>query len=495
MTLDKGALDAPFPGQPRNGEMVASSSPFSNQLLGMVGMCYGKGRKGDQNTAKRGIKALSSSILCVGPRSEKIERIPITEEENIPENAQGPQGIPPQLLSIPEDGEESKADEQEIFCDAMSTLNSSRNSMKSASTTRTRKSRAQRTKKRPHTDLGFMTPLSLDCRPETGFQTPYCDDVTNLTLTNLEDKRRAYNSVQHTLGREERRSRLMEMSDCLLDAAQTCVNQAAGDDCSVVYHKKGLKVWKKEFGVGRVLLRAEYIVPFSPQQFSEFASNTTCRKMWDTNVEDIGHVETIAPDVHVTYTAVKRIATIYPRDTVALRIVRRLEGNTQDESDSFASCSCSVEHPDVPERSGKVRADIHLGFYVAKPFPCALGEWSSVRLFHEGDPKGWIPSSVMKMFATKVIPGSVERLLKAMAEHNGINWMESGSGTATNYAAHMLEKHELSFEIPVAVPETTDKPTPPNRFQGRSGSPKSLASDAGDIPFAQSIGPNVWRVE
>eukprot|EP01068_Selenidium_serpulae_P007754 Selendium_serpulae@DN4797_c0_g1_i1.p1 len=511
MTLEQPPTCAALHGQSRNAELTATSAAFSSQLFEMVGMCYGQGRKSEQSSVERsdrgsfstsisaqmvkgGIRAFSSSLICVGSRADKIQRAPITEDENIPENAQGPQTIPPQLLTIPNFDDAKSAEHEEVFCDAMSTLNSSRNSLKSNSTCRTRKSKLRHVRRRPHTDLGFMTPQSLDSRLETGFQTPFCDDATLLTLTNLEDGRRAYNKMQHTLGPDQRRVRLLEMSNCLLEAAKTCVQQPQGDDCSMIYNKKGLKVWKKEFGVGRVLVRAEYITPYTPQQFSDFASNPKFRKVWDSNCEEVDHVENLAPDVHVTYTAVKRIATIYPRDTVALRIVRRLGESTEHEKNSFASCSCSVEHPAMPERSGKVRADIHLGFYVATPFSTPLGDWSIVRLFHEGDPKGWIPSSVMKMFATKVVPGSVERLLKAMADHNGVNWAEAGSGTATNYAAYLLEKHSFSMVVPVHPDSAADDVktrSPPEP----AGSPKSLTSDVGDIPFAQSVAPNVWRVE
>eukprot|EP00923_Selenidium_pygospionis_P037664 GHVN01065995.1.p1 GENE.GHVN01065995.1~~GHVN01065995.1.p1 ORF type:complete len:500 (-),score=48.62 GHVN01065995.1:2158-3657(-) len=442
---------------------VTSSLPIA--MLSMVGMCYGKGRKGmshlyfsqassepslefesDVSFSSRtflSMKSFSSRLLCVGPR----EKAQLLNDgiENIPENGLGPISIPDRLGAHSDD-------EDDHFSDARSTAAHSTVSRSESSNSRLSRSfrsrhRGEHQKRRMS---GYATPSSDHYRDDfstvSGYHSP-SNDVVNFTLSNFDEKRRMLNSLLDGIGALERKRHLLQLAELLVDAARTCVAQPPTDDLALAFDSQCLKVWKKEFGIGRILVRGEFIAPVSPSEYSAFASSHVYRKTWDTNIDQIQHVEKIAENIDVCYSATRRIATIFPRDTTILRVIRSIEVQNGCEWDeAILSCNCSVEHPAVPERSGKVRADVHIGCYQAEPHVTPFGVWTKVRMLHEVDPKGWIPSSVIKMVATKVFPRAVEAVLKGLMSHHDIKWEKSGSLSATAYATYMLENASLHLE-------------------------------------------------
>lgn len=135
----------------------------------------------------------------------------------------------------------------------------------------------------------------------------------------------------------------------------------------------------------------------------------------------------------------------------------------------YSSCSCSIEHPEMPEQPGKVRADVKVACYLAQPLflpkrpinseagsteeqkaistlaveqvektSCPSGHepaksiykydssettlWSRVYMFSEVDPRGWLPSTMSKHLAARVLPNSVERIVTCMLDHYDIPW-------------------------------------------------------------------------
>ncbi|KAH8585046.1 Steroidogenic acute regulatory (STAR) related lipid transfer [Cryptosporidium sp. chipmunk genotype I] len=201
--------------------------------------------------------------------------------------------------------------------------------------------------------------------------------------------------------------------------------------CQLVYNKDGVRVWKKEHKSGRVLLRTEFIVPIAPLDYVEYSTDSNNRRVYDNNTVDLRIVENVSPGLDVMYVATKRIATVYPRDIVNIRYLHGYNiknsfkfmswdelsaSSTKINQDDVicCSCSCSTEHPDAPERTGYVRMDLTIGSYMAIPIKTPFGIWSSISMFNEASPKGWIPSSITKMIAAKMVPGSVESIVSSM---------------------------------------------------------------------------------
>lgn len=223
-------------------------------------------------------------------------------------------------------------------------------------------------------------------------------------------------------------NKLSELSfECLLSSPNELI-------CQLVYNKDGVRVWKKEHKSGRVLLRTEFIVPVAPLDYVEYSTDSNNRRVYDNNTVDLKVVEAVSSGLDVMYVATKRIATVYPRDIVNIRFLHgfnikncfkfmswdELNASSvrvNQEDVICCSCSCSIEHPDAPERQGYVRMDLPIGSYMAIPIKTPFGIWSSISMFNEASPKGWIPSSVTKMIAAKMVPGSVESIVSSMLTH------------------------------------------------------------------------------
>lgn len=115
-----------------------------------------------------------------------------------------------------------------------------------------------------------------------------------------------------------------------------------------------------------------------------FASNSELRLSWDKSVTEQHVVENLDAGHDICYVAFRRVATVYPRDVVTLRVKCRLNmrpgiaspdcaapgSSTEElpegggvlstnvssgdetvdaEATAYGSMSCSIHHPDVPE--------------------------------------------------------------------------------------------------------------------------------------------------
>ncbi|OII77859.1 hypothetical protein cand_038980 [Cryptosporidium andersoni] len=250
-----------------------------------------------------------------------------------------------------------------------------------------------------------------------------------------------------------KRKKYREFASSLSEVSLDCLlTNPLESDCQLVHNKEGVRVWKKEYGAGRLLLRTEFIVPINPKDYVAFSSNSNQRKIYDSNTSDIRNLENIESGLDIIYVASKRIGTIYPRDLVNIRFIHALDARKylnvifKDDADKlgkdssnllWASCTCSVDHPDIPEKPGFVRMDSRIGSYIAVPIKTPFGLWSNIAMFNEGNPKGWIPSSVTRLLAAKIIPGSIEKLLATMFSYYGIN-LDSDNKSYSGFAYRKL---------------------------------------------------------
>eukprot|EP00388_Colpodella_angusta_P006616 GDKJ01019399.1.p1 GENE.GDKJ01019399.1~~GDKJ01019399.1.p1 ORF type:complete len:472 (+),score=105.82 GDKJ01019399.1:69-1418(+) len=290
---------------------------------------------------------------------------------------------------------------------------------------------------------GATTYNKLDTRTMmSGFQTPLVNDYTTFALSHLEDQRLRLigeDEKMRLTGHDpswDRKAALGGLADLMIDAAAAC----RADDPSLLtkcFDEGGLKLWKKEFGNGRMVIRVEWFVPMKPKLYCNYASDHRFRHEWDTNTTEIRCLEVVNPFVDIAYIATKRIATVYPRDMINLKTKRPL---TKDvENGPYGTASCSITHPAEPVRKDRVRMELKLGGYAAIPVQTPEGIWSKISLFQEGDVKGWIPSAVSQMVAVKVVPKSTEKVVKGALTHYGIDWKGEGCSNAYEYAWKKIE--------------------------------------------------------
>ncbi|KAL7065705.1 hypothetical protein ACR3K2_38500 [Cryptosporidium serpentis] len=272
-------------------------------------------------------------------------------------------------------------------------------------------------------------------------------EFNNFLKFNKQDKLDKFNWLNL------KRKKYREFGSFLSEVSLYCLlTNPIESDCQLVHNKEGVRVWKKEYGTGRLLLRTEFIVPINPKDYVAFSSNSNQRKIYDNNTSDIRNLENIESGLDMIYVASKRIGTIYPRDLVNIRFIHALDIRKdfnvifKDDADRlgedssnllWASCTCSVDHPDIPEKPGLVRMDSRIGSYIAVPIKTPFGLWSNVAMFNEGNPKGWIPSSVTRLLAAKIIPGSIEKLLATMFSYYGIS-LDSDNKSYSGFAYRKL---------------------------------------------------------
>ncbi|KAL8430190.1 hypothetical protein ACSSS7_006097 [Eimeria intestinalis] len=216
---------------------------------------------------------------------------------------------------------------------------------------------------------------------------------SRVAFDKLEQQRVRFNALnrEHALPAAataawNRRGEMQQLSDLLVSAS---IRSMLALDCAMpcVHSHDGLQVWKGESGSGNFTCRATFLLPVEPRLYATFASDTELRCQWDKNVTEQHVVEQVDAGHDVCYVAFRRIATVYPRDLVTLRVKCRLplrakcveaigaptesctpfadSPELRDDADAeadltaYSSMSCSIDHPDAPETYAAVICAIH----------------------------------------------------------------------------------------------------------------------------------------
>ncbi|KAL8449179.1 hypothetical protein Emag_003699 [Eimeria magna] len=211
---------------------------------------------------------------------------------------------------------------------------------------------------------------------------------SRLAFDKLEKQRVRFNALnrEHTLPPVgstawNRRGEMQQLSDLLVSAS---IRSMLALDCAMpcVHSHDGLQVWKGESGSGNFTCRATFLLPVEPRLYATFASDSGLRCQWDKNVTEQHVIEQVDAGHDVCYVAFRRIATVYPRDLVTLRVKCRLpvraksveaagaptesftvpadspelRDDVESEADltAYSSMSCSIDHPDAPETCAAV---------------------------------------------------------------------------------------------------------------------------------------------
>ncbi|CDJ42719.1 hypothetical protein, conserved [Eimeria tenella] len=282
------------------------------------------------------------------------------------------------------------------------------------------------------------------------------EDMSRL-FEKLEQQRMRFNKLQRQAAATtdsssssssstwDRRQEVQSLSSVLINASVRSMLGSEGLNMPCVHSHDGIQVWKGESGVGNLACRATFLLPVSPRLYASFASNSDLRSLWDKNVTEQHVVEQLDAGHDICYVAFRRVATVYPRDVCTLRVKCRFRTNpkvagsteglpeadgalsttssngqgteAEAEATAYASMSCSIDHPDVPEAPGRVRMDIRVNAYLAKPVWTPFGLWSEVTLFNESDPGGWIPAAITRTMSAKLLPSTVEKFSAQIMKH------------------------------------------------------------------------------
>ncbi|KAL7748536.1 hypothetical protein RI367_005946 [Sorochytrium milnesiophthora] len=143
----------------------------------------------------------------------------------------------------------------------------------------------------------------------------------------------------------------------------------------------------------------------------EFLNDILRRPEWDEMTEATRIVSTLSQTTRIQHIKIKAIWPTSARDLLLLSHWRPVDENR------MIACTMSVEHPDMPLQDGVVRMAADCAGQLIERVVVDGREKSRVTQLVDGDPKGWVPKSILNMVATKALPNSfikVNRLISAL---------------------------------------------------------------------------------
>lgn len=163
--------------------------------------------------------------------------------------------------------------------------------------------------------------------------------------------------------------------------------------------KKGLKVYTRDDAeTGCKWVRGETIVDTVPQDIIDrVLFSETKEAKYDTTTEESKALENIN-GIYFHYSLGKKSSMfVAARDTITMtRVIK--------EGDIIFCIGTSVDHPDMPERSGIVRADIIIWGYVLTPLAEDPTKTNMVYILGT-DAKGSVPKTVVNWFISEQAEG------------------------------------------------------------------------------------------
>lgn len=172
-----------------------------------------------------------------------------------------------------------------------------------------------------------------------------------------------------------------------------------------VLKKDRLRVLSKDCEVGYIL-KSQYFLNCTADDFIELLKDVKNRKLWDENVDKIELVLNLPEDTTVTYIKYKKFLIVSSRDVVIVnRIIKAHKG--------VAYISASCEHEDYPESEGTVRAFVETSGYYIEPQDDGR---CKIIGFTIGDAGGNLPKNMVKTVAASALPkfiASVEKAIKS----------------------------------------------------------------------------------
>ncbi|KAI9175852.1 hypothetical protein H9P43_006216 [Blastocladiella emersonii ATCC 22665] len=166
----------------------------------------------------------------------------------------------------------------------------------------------------------------------------------------------------------------------------------------VVDRGDAVKVWRSRTNEHQYRLLGIFDAPLYTT--FDFLNDIEARPGWDEMTDSTRILEHLSPTTRVQQIKIKAIWPTSARDLCVLSHWRR-SSPTQ-----LVACTTSVDHPDAPELPGVVRMWADCAGQICDRVVVNGIEKTRVLQIADGDPKGWVPKSVLTMVATKAMPNS-----------------------------------------------------------------------------------------
>ncbi|KAJ3371855.1 hypothetical protein GGF31_002514 [Allomyces arbusculus] len=193
--------------------------------------------------------------------------------------------------------------------------------------------------------------------------------------------------------------------------AMTAMGDAAADanDWDLVVDRgDAVKIWRSKHNEHRYRLLGIFDAPLYTT--FDFLNDIEKRPEWDEMTEAASIVEQLSPTTRVQHIKIKAIWPTSARDLLLLSHWRRLSPST------LLACTTSVDHANVPEAPGVVRMWAECAGQLCERVVVNGVEKTRVLQIADGDPKGWVPKSILTMVATKALPDSFIKVNRLVAQ-------------------------------------------------------------------------------
>ncbi|KNE63063.1 hypothetical protein AMAG_08229 [Allomyces macrogynus ATCC 38327] len=193
--------------------------------------------------------------------------------------------------------------------------------------------------------------------------------------------------------------------------AMTAMGDAAADanDWDLVVDRgDAVKIWRSKHNEHRYRLLGIFDAPLYTT--FDFLNDIEKRPEWDDMTEGASIVEQLSPTTRVQHIKIKAIWPTSARDLLLLSHWRRLSPST------MLACTTSVDHTSVPEAPGVVRMWAECAGQLCERVVVNGIEKTRVLQIADGDPKGWVPKSILTMVATKALPDSFIKVNRLVSQ-------------------------------------------------------------------------------
>lgn len=152
----------------------------------------------------------------------------------------------------------------------------------------------------------------------------------------------------------------------------------------------------------------------TPESAFDLLGNVARRMEWDDMTTHAEVIEQLSPCTRIQRVQTKGIWPVGPREVVVV------SHSFLNEKNEYVIVTKSTTHPKAPVRDaeGVIRMEAKIAAQLVRKVPehmmSVLGpdaeNWCEIIQVADGDPKGWIPSSVMKFVSATALPASMRRL-------------------------------------------------------------------------------------
>ena len=183
----------------------------------------------------------------------------------------------------------------------------------------------------------------------------------------------------------------VQLAESSLDKLQQICS--SDDGWTFVKEKDGVAIHSRyQEDNSIIMMRGSTTMPASADAVLKATEDYNARTIWDELFISGKIVHKIDDDHQIIHFSFKSPSMlVYNRDFVLSKAVVRRDG-------VILANHVSTTHPDAPEQKGFVRGEIYAtGYYI---IPVSDNESKCVYVI-QLDPKGWVPTKVVNMIATK----------------------------------------------------------------------------------------------